>query len=103
MRHYALRHCRFRLSNKYSSSFQADRISPMTRDWVWARWFLLLIGAFYAAAVLPHVYFRHDDWWILGNSVRHIPGDWGFLVRPTLFFDGREIAWFFRPGFKLFV
>lgn len=70
------------------------------RRWVF---FLAGLGAVYALLVLPLAFFRHDDWWILGNSVRHLPGDWGFLFRPTLFHSGREITWFFRPGFKFLV
>lgn len=64
---------------------------------------IAFVGALYALWVLPRLSFRHDDWWILGNSVRYLPTDWGFLFRPTLYFDGSEITWFFRPGFKFLV
>lgn len=62
-----------------------------------------LLGFFYCAAVLPLLFFRHDDWWILGNSTRYVPVDWNFLWKPTLYHGGREIIWFFRPGFKFLV
>ncbi len=64
---------------------------------------LCALGVLYVFAVLPLLSFRHDDWWILGNSVRYLPLDWNFLWRPTLYFNGHEIIWFFRPGFKLLV
>jgi hypothetical protein len=62
----------------------------------------LIVSALYLVVLFPLCFFRHDDWWILGNSVLHLPGDWGFLFRPTLYFHQREIDWFFRPFFKLF-
>jgi hypothetical protein len=60
-----------------------------------------IVGVFYLAVVFPLCFFRHDDWWILGNSVLHLPKDWGFLWRPTLFHHAGELVWFFRPFFKL--
>lgn len=66
-----------------------------------AGWWCLGFWAFYLAAVAPFTFFRHDDWWILGNSVVSMPLDWGLLWRPTLLHNGEEIVWFFRPGFKL--
>ncbi len=71
------------------------------RNWAWI--VIGCVGALYALGVLPKLSFRHDDWWILGNSVRYLPTDWGFLFRPTLYFEGAEITWFFRPGFKFLV
>ncbi len=65
--------------------------------------FLALAALFYGVAVLPSVFFRHDDWWILGNSVAHLPHDWAYLWKPSLYYADHEIAWFFRPGFKLLV
>lgn len=62
----------------------------------------LVVSALYLVVLFPLCFFRHDDWWILGNSVLHLPGDWGFLFRPTLYFRQSEIDWFFRPFFKLF-
>ncbi len=63
-------------------------------------WVCLAALAALYTAVLPFVFFRHDDWWIIGNSVRYLQEGWGYLWRPTLVHDGAEIAWFFRPGFK---
>src|SRR4051794_20483659 len=62
---------------------------------------LTLFSVVYAAGVFAFAFFRHDDWLILGNSVAHLPRDWSFAWRPTLFFHGREGDWFFRPFFKL--
>lgn len=62
----------------------------------------LVVSALYLVVLFPLCFFRHDDWWILGNSVLHLPGDWEFLFRPTLYFRQQEIDWFFRPFFKLF-
>jgi hypothetical protein len=61
---------------------------------------LALMCAAYLVAVFPLLFFRHDDWWILGNSVRYLPEDWGFLWKPMLYFGERPLVWFFRPGFK---
>ncbi|MBY0371423.1 glycosyltransferase family 39 protein [bacterium] len=68
------------------------------------RWSLVFTAAFlgiYLAAVVPSVFFRHDDWWILGNAVRYIPTEPGFLWSSELYHDGKPLVWFFRPGFKL--
>jgi len=66
-------------------------------------WVALSVIAAYLLLFFPLSYFRHDDWLILGNSVLHIPKDWGFTLRPVLFFSEQEVVWFFRPLFKFFV
>lgn len=65
-------------------------------------WFLGTVSVLYLVVLFPLCFFRHDDWWILGNSALHLPGDWAFLWRPTLYWGSQEIVWFFRPFFKLF-
>jgi hypothetical protein len=75
----------------------------MARESKWAAGLILFLGAAYVLLVLPKLYFRHDDWWILGNVVRYLPTDPGFLWRPTLYLNGVESTWFFRPGFKAVV
>jgi hypothetical protein len=62
-----------------------------------------VLSLVYCLAVFPLLFFRHDDWWILGNSVRYLPQNWHFLWKPTLYHSGQEIIWFLRPGFKLLV
>ena len=66
-------------------------------EWLFAG----LVLALYLIGIFPYCFFRHDDWWILGNSVTHLGQDWGFLWRPTLYWQDTEIVWFFRPFFKL--
>jgi len=63
----------------------------------------LFIAVYYLGFAFPFAYFRHDDWFILGNSVLRLDEDWSFLFRPTLFSFDVEHVWFFRPLFKLFV
>lgn len=72
----------------------------MSRESQWALGLVSFLGFAYALGVIPQLYFRHDDWWILGNVVRYLPSDPAFLWRPTLVFNGVESTWFFRPGFK---
>ncbi len=62
---------------------------------------ILLFCTGYLAFVFPLAYFRGDDWLILGNAALQLPQDWKFLWRPTLFYSGNEVVWFFRPFFKL--
>lgn len=55
-------------------------------------------------ALSPFIYFRHDDWLMLGNAVNILPNDWGFLWKPTWFTSPqREEIWFFRPLFKTII
>ncbi len=61
--------------------------------------FFFLAG--YLAVIYPLAYFRHDDWLILGNAVRHFADDWSFAFAPTLYFLNEEVVWFFRPFFKI--
>jgi hypothetical protein len=75
----------------------------MPREQSRALWVGSLLGAFYLLFIVPRFFFRHDDWWILGNAVRYVPTEPGFLWRPILYFDGKELIWFFRPGFKAIV
>lgn len=50
----------------------------------------------------PLLYFRHDDWLMLGNAVTILPRDWGFLWKTSWYTSpSHEEVWFFRPFFKL--
>ena len=62
-----------------------------------------LVTIFYAVLSF-HIYFRHDDWLMLGNSAIILPRDWSFLWK-TSWFVSPSISevWFFRPWFKLLV
>jgi hypothetical protein len=75
----------------------------MIQEKRWAAGLVALVGAGYLAAVFPWLFFRHDDWWILGNSVRYLPQDWSFAWEPMLYFNNTPLVWFFRPGFKAMV
>jgi len=56
---------------------------------------------FFYLAVSPFVYFRHDDWLILGNAVLVLPQNIRFLWEPYLFMSpSTKEIWFFRPFFK---
>lgn len=47
------------------------------------------------------VYFRHDDWLIIGNAALVLPKNWGFIWEPYLYMSPSiEEVWFFRPFFK---
>lgn len=63
---------------------------------------LCVFALVYLLVFLPFAYFRNDDWWILGNGVLHLPQNWSFAFSPTLFVNGIEQTWFFRPFFKIF-
>lgn len=67
--------------------------------------FFLAIGLTALYAFLsPKIYFRHDDWLMLGNSVVILPKDWNFLWRASWYVEpSLEEVWFFRPWFKLLV
>jgi len=55
-------------------------------------------------ALSPFIYFRHDDWLMLGNAVTILPRDWAFLWKPTWFTSPQhEEVWFFRPLFKYII
>jgi len=63
----------------------------------------LALTVFYTC-LTPKIYFRHDDWLMLGNSVLILPKDWNFLWHPSWFISpSLQEVWFFRPGFKLIV
>jgi hypothetical protein len=64
---------------------------------------LVFLVAGYSALIFPFAYFRHDDWYILGNAALHLPGNWKFAFSSTLFVGNTEVVWFFRPLFKIFV
>lgn len=75
----------------------------MLQEKRWATGLVALLVAGYVAAVFPLLFFRHDDWWILGNSVRYLPQDWSYAFKPMLYFHNSPLVWFFRPGFKALV
>ncbi|MFM8270148.1 MAG: hypothetical protein ACKN9V_08170, partial [Pseudomonadota bacterium] len=61
----------------------------------------LVIMTLFYLALSPYIYFRHDDWLMLGNAVSILPHDWSFLWKPTWFTSPKhEEIWFFRPLFK---
>ncbi|NBX76590.1 MAG: hypothetical protein EBQ92_08550 [Proteobacteria bacterium] len=64
---------------------------------------LIFMTLFYFA-LSPFIYFRHDDWLMLGNAVSILPRDWAFLWKPTWFTSPQhEEVWFFRPLFKYII
>lgn len=59
-----------------------------------------VITLFYLVLSLG-VYFRHDDWLIIGNAALVLPRDWRFMWEPYLFMSPSiKEVWFFRPFFK---
>jgi len=64
----------------------------------------LILMTFFYFAMCPFIYFRHDDWLMLGNAVSILPKDWAFLWKPTWFTSPQhEEVWFFRPFFKYII
>lgn len=69
----------------------------MTRG---TKFFLALFSLFYLALIFPFCYFRHDDWFNLGNSLLILKNPGFAFSTDMIFFDGPRV-WFFRPFFKI--
>lgn len=75
----------------------------MTNELRWVAVPLAVFSILYLVVLFPSAYFRHDDWFLLGNSVIRVPQDWGFVWRTALYMMDEEVAHFFRPLVKLAV
>lgn len=72
-------------------------VLPMTR---FTKILFLVFCAFYGLLIFPASYFRHDDWFNLGNSLKALQ-DPSFAFSTLVTYDGINGIWFFRPLFKI--